>query len=165
MTRPALALIAAVAANRTIGLAGDMPWQMPADLAYFKRITSGHPVIMGRRTRESLGRALPGRRNIVVSSNPHAQFPGAEAVTSFEAALDLCADVDLVFCIGGAVLYEHALPRADFLYLTEIKQDIEGDTFFPEFDRSAWQELSRAPETQEAEPRQYDFVVYSKRPA
>jgi dihydrofolate reductase len=157
-----LALIAAVAKNRTIGKAGGMPWHMPADLAYFKATTKGRPVIMGRKTWESLGRPLPNRRNIVVSSNVSATFPGAEAAHSLEAALAMCSTDELVFCIGGAVLYAQALPLADYLYLTEIGQDVEGDTWFPEFDRSQWREDSREFQTQDVEPRHFDFVRYSR---
>lgn len=141
-----------------------MPWHMPADLAYFKRMTKGRTVIMGRRTWESLGRPLPQRRNIVVSTKAQAVYPGAEAATSLEAALAMCSSDELVFCIGGAVLYAQALALADYLYLTEIGQDIEGDTWFPDFDRSQWQEESRDPQRQEAEPRCFDFVCYSREP-
>jgi dihydrofolate reductase len=162
MARPTLALIAAVAANRTIGKDGGMPWSMPADLAHFKRTTEGHPVIMGRRTYESLGRALPRRRNIVVTSEAGAVFPGAETAASLPAALALCDGVEQVFCIGGAVLYREALAHADVLYLTEILQDIDGDTFFPQVDRATWREVSRLPQTQDAVPRAFDFVRYER---
>lgn len=142
-----------------------MPWHLPADLAYFKRMTKDRTVIMGRKTWESLGRPLPHRRNIVVSSNVQASYPGAEAAISLEAALSMCSADELVFCIGGAVLYEQALLLANFLYLTEIAQDVEGDTWFPHFDRAQWQEDSREPHTQEVEPMCFDFVRYSRRPS
>lgn len=164
MQHPVFSLIAAVAANRTIGKEGGMPWSMPADLAYFKRATEGHPVIMGRRTWESLGRPLPRRRNIVVTSQTGAVFQGAETAASLPAALALCEGAEQVFCIGGAVLYQEALAHADDLYLTEIQEDIEGDTFFPEVDLSAWREVSRLPQRQDTAPRSFDFVRYVRRP-
>lgn len=161
---PRLALIAALASNGTIGLAGDMPWHIPEDLAYFKRTTKGRTVVMGRKTWDSLGRALPHRRNIVVTSNTAAEFPGAEAAHSLAEALAMCAEDELVFCIGGAVLYAQALPLAQHLYLTEIGLAIEGDTLFPEIDPNQWVEASREPHTQVDEPKSFDFVVYSRRP-
>jgi dihydrofolate reductase len=164
MPRPVFSLIAAVAANRTIGKEGGMPWSMPADLAHFKRTTEGHTVIMGRRTRESLGRPLPGRRNIVVTSQAGAGFPGAETAASLPAALALCDGEEHVFCIGGAVLYQEALAYADVLHLTEILEDIEGDTFFPKVDMSAWREVSRLPQHQDMAPQSFDFVRYVRQP-
>ncbi len=162
MARPVLALIAAVAANRTIGKDGGMPWSMPADLAHFKRTTEGHPVIMGRRTWESLGRALPRRRNIVVTSEAGAVCPGAEPAASLPMALALCDGEEQVFCIGGARLYQEALGSADVLYLTEISEDIDGDTFFPHVDMTTWREVSRLPQTQDAAPQAFDFVRYER---
>jgi dihydrofolate reductase len=162
MSLPSLALIAAVAKNRTIGKDGDMPWRIPADLAYFRRITKGHAVIMGRKTWESMGKALPNRRNIVVTSNAGAFFAGAETATSLEAALALCAQDRLVFCIGGAVLYKKALPHADYLYLTEIQEDIDGDTHFPEIDLANWRVEYREAQTQETGPTRFDFVLYAR---
>jgi dihydrofolate reductase len=166
MSRPILALIAAVAANGTIGKDGGMPWSMPADMSYFKHTTLGRPVIMGRRTWESLSigdrapQPLLGRRNIVITSQAGAVFPGAETASSLEAALALCDGEKQVFCIGGAVLYREALPHADALYLTEIQQDFEGDTFFPQVDRATWREVYRLPQTQAHEPLSFDFVIY-----
>ena len=108
-----------------------MPWRIPGEQAYFKRVTMGHPIIMGRRTWESIGRPLPGRRSIVVTRNPAFAAPGAEVVDSLEAALARCADAPEVFVIGGAELYRLALPRADRLLITEIDHDFEGDTLSP----------------------------------
>ena len=160
---PRLALIAAMATNRVIGRDGDMPWKIPADLAYFRKLTQGHPIIMGRRTWESLGRPLPNRRNIVVTSRPASDFVGAEVAASFEAALALCSGSELVFCIGGGQLYRAALAQADSLYLTEIHQAIDGDTVFPEFDPAAWREAYRYPQTQADAPQRFDFVRYDRR--
>jgi dihydrofolate reductase len=165
MTTPTLALIAAVTQNMIIGKDGGMPWHIPADLAYFKQTTRVCPIVMGRRTWESLGRPLPRRRNIVVTSNADAQFAGAEAVTSLDAALALCEGEPLVFCIGGAVLYRQALPLATYLYLTEIQAHIEGDTRFPEVDWSQWVEEDRQFARQETYPEAFDFVRYRRKTA
>jgi len=165
MTRPVLAIIAAVAENRTIGKDGTMPWHIPGDLAYFKQTTQGHPIVMGRKTWDSLGRPLPGRRNIVVTRNRELQLAGAETAASLEEALAMCQPKELVFCIGGAMLYEEALPLAEYLYLTEIREAIEGDTWFPEYDRAEWNLLQSRPDRQRTSPRRFDFAVYSRRVA
>ena len=133
-------LIVARARNGAIGLANAMPWHLPADLAHFKRTTLGHPVIMGRRTWESIGRALPGRRNIVVSRTPGFRAPGAEVVGSLAAAWEAVRDADEAFVIGGAQLYADALPQADRIYLTDMAGEVEGDTFFPALDARQWRE-------------------------
>lgn len=117
-----------------------MPWHLPADLAHFKRTTLGHPVIMGRRTWESIGRALPGRRNIVVSRTPGFSAAGAETVTSLAEAWRAVAGADEAFVIGGASLYAEALADADRIYLTDVVGDVEADTFFPDLAPGAWRE-------------------------
>ena len=131
-------LIVARARNRAIGLGNAMPWHLPADLAHFKRTTLGHPVIMGRRTWESIGRALPGRRNLVVSRTPGYRAPGAEVVGSLAEAWQAVAGEAEAFVIGGAQLYAEALASADRLYLTEVEGEPAGDTFFPALDARAW---------------------------
>ncbi len=131
-------LIVARARNGVIGKGNAMPWHLPADLAHFKRTTLGRPVIMGRRTWESLGRALPGRRNIVVSRTPAFAAPGAEVAPSLAEAWRLVAGSEEAFVIGGAQLYGQALPDADRIYLTEVEGEVEGDTFFPEPDPADW---------------------------
>jgi len=131
-------LIVAMSRNGVIGRDNGMPWHLPADLAHFKRITLGHPVIMGRRTWESIGRALPGRRNIVVSRTAGFLAPGAEVVATLDGAWEAVAGSDEAFVIGGAQLYAAALATADRIYLTEIDADISGDTTFPPFDRAGW---------------------------
>lgn len=151
-----LALIVAVAKNNVIGNAGGMPWHLPAELAYFKRITTGHPIIMGRKTFESIGRPLPNRRNIVVSRNTALLAPGCEVVASLPAALSLCVGQD-VFVIGGATLYREALPHAQKLYLTEIDAEVPGDTHFPVIDPAHWHELSRETRTRD-ERNAFDIV-------
>lgn len=162
MTQTELALIAAVTQNHTIGKDGGMPWHIPGDLAYFKQTTKSRPIIMGRRTWESLGRPLPGRHNIVVTSNPDAKFAGADAVTSLDAALRLCEGAPLAFCIGGAVLYREALARASYLYLTEIHAVIDGDTHFPEVNWADWTEEDRQFSAQDTFPVAFDFVRYKR---
>ena len=138
-----LVLIAAVTRNGIIGKDGGMPWHLPADLQHFKRLTLGHPILMGRRTWDSLGRPLPGRRNIVISRQTGWQATGAEHAESLEAALQMVASDALAFVIGGAQLYAQALPLADRLELTEIEQHVDGDTRFPDWDRSRFVETAR----------------------
>ncbi len=133
-------LVVAISRNGVIGRDNALPWRLPADLAYFKRVTMGKPVIMGRRTHESIGKPLPGRQNIVVSRNPGYVAPGCVVVPSLEAAYRAAGDADEVCVIGGTSLFEAALPDADRILLTEVDADVEGDTFFPPLDRSQWRE-------------------------
>ena len=139
-----LVLIAAVARNGVIGAANTLPWRLPDDLRRFRALTTGHAVIMGRRTWESLPRALPDRQNIVVSGRADLPAAGAEVVPSLPAALACVRLPRPVFCIGGGEIYALALPHADALFLTEIDADIAGDTLFPPFDRTQWQETERS---------------------
>lgn len=155
-----VSLIAAMAKNRAIGLDNRLPWRLPEDLAHFKRTTMGKPVIMGRKTWESLGRPLPGRLNLVVTRNPDWQADGCVAVASLDAALAAAGPVDEAFVIGGAELYGHALARADRLYLTEIGIEVAGDAFFPEFDRTGWREAWR--EDHRNDTFSYRFVRYER---
>lgn len=160
---PRITLIAAVARNGVIGRAGAIPWRIPGDLPRFKRITMGHPVIMGRRTWESLGRPLPGRRNIVISRTPGFAPEGAEVYESLGAALAACKDAPEVFVIGGNEAYREALEVADRLLLTEIDADVEGDAYFPPFDRSAWRETAReAHAAGDGCPYDYAYVTYDR---
>lgn len=138
-----ISLIVAMASNKAIGLNGRMPWHLSADLKRFRQITMGSPVLMGRKTFEAIGKALPGRENIVISRAAEYDAPACKVFTDIETALQAVADRDEVFVIGGATLYQALLPVADYLYLTEIERSFTGDTFFPEFDRRQWQELSR----------------------
>ena len=131
-------LVIAQAANRIIGRDNRMPWHLPADLAHFKRVTMGHPVIMGRKTWESIGRALPGRLNIVISRTPSFAAPGATVVPSLDAAFLAAGAAEEAFVIGGGQIYAEALATADRIYLTEIATSVEGDPYFPAFDRSQW---------------------------
>lgn len=140
-----ISLIVAHARNLVIGANGTMPWHLPADLRHFKDSTMGCPVIMGRRTFASIGRALPGRRNVVISSNQNLALPaGVELVNSFEAAIALLKDAPEIFVIGGGMLYKEALPLADRLYLTIIQAEIEGDTSFPAYDLNAYRVIAES---------------------
>jgi len=142
-TQPRIAIIVAMDQNRAIGLKGDMPWRLPADLKRFKRITLGHPVIMGRRTFESLpGGPLTGRHNIVVTRNKSFAPEGITVADSIEKALEICAEEPIVFIIGGGELYRHFLPLADLLYLTTIENTWEADTWFPEIDMKSFSTIS-----------------------
>jgi len=158
---PRIHLVAAVASNGVIGASGKLPWHLPEDLRHFKALTFGHPVIMGRRTWDSLGKPLPGRENIVVTRDRAFDAPGASVAASLEAALALCADSPVAFVIGGGELYAAALPCADVLTLTEIQHDFEGDARFPEFDRAAWRESERIARST-INGMRYDFVRYER---
>jgi dihydrofolate reductase len=141
---PPLALIVAVARDGTIGRDGTLPWHLPEDLRHFKRLTRGHAIVMGRRTFESIGRALPERRNLVVSRTLASAPPGVEVFASLDAALDAARATDPEpFVIGGAALYAEALPRATTLHLTEVDRDVSGDVRFPPFDRAAFRVVDR----------------------
>jgi dihydrofolate reductase len=156
---PQVYLVAAVASNGIIGANGALPWRLPEDLRHFKRITMGHPVIMGRKTWESLKGPLPGRDNIVVTRTAGYEAPGAAVASSLEAALALCLGEPVVFVIGGSRLFAESLPFAAGLVMTEIYEDFEGDTWFPPYDRSHWKETQREQHAT-AEGMKFDFVLY-----
>ena len=164
MTSPRLTLIVARARNGVIGRDGTLPWRLPEDLAFFKRTTMGHPIVMGRRTWESIGRPLPGRRSIVVSRQAGFAAAGAEVAASLDEALRLCAGSAELFVIGGAQFYAEALPRADRLIVTEIDADFEGDTHWPAPDPLLWREAARE-HLPPAGERSFalDFVTYLRR--
>jgi len=138
----ALALVVAMTPDRVIGLDGDMPWHIPEDLRHFRRVTMGHAIIMGRKTHESIGRALPGRQNIVITRQKDAHFEGCEVVHSLEEAIALArANGDLEpRVVGGGAIYALALPHATKLFLTEVDMSVDGDTFFPEYQPERWAE-------------------------
>ena len=141
---PRLAILAAISANRVIGLNNSLPWHLPADLKYFKQLTTGHIVVMGRRTFDSIGKPLPDRTTVVLSRQHVLDVPGIITAHSIQEVLDHFANDDRqIFVIGGAELYRQTLPLCQRLYLTEIQEDFEGDTFFPEYDHDDWQEISR----------------------
>jgi dihydrofolate reductase len=163
---PRIALIAAVAANGVIGADNRLPWRLPEDLERFRALTMGHAVIMGRKTWESLPRALPGRQNIVVTRQRDYAPAGASAASSFAAALDCVRMPEPVFCIGGGEIYRAALPFATTLHLTEIARDFDGDARFPPFDRGCWRETARE-ERPAAGPGgfAYAYVAYERETA
>jgi dihydrofolate reductase len=164
MTTPRLTLIVARARNGVIGRDGALPWRLPEDLAHFRRTTMGHPIVMGRRTWESIGRPLPGRRNIVLSRQPGFVAAGAEVVADLEAALARCTGAAEVFVIGGAQLYAQAMPRAQRLVVTEIDADFDGDTVFPRPDPAQWREAAREHQPPAAgRGCALDFVTYLRR--
>lgn len=156
-----LTLIVAYSENRVIGRDNTLPWKLPGDLAHFKRSTLGHPILMGRKTWDSLGRPLPGRSNIVISRNPDFAAPGATVVPTLEAALAACGEVEQAFVIGGAQIYAQALPLAQRILATEVHAQVEGDAFFPLLPAFQWKETAR--EIQPAENGYaYDFVTYER---
>jgi dihydrofolate reductase len=158
-----LTLIAALARNRAIGRDNAMPWRLPEDLRRFKRLTLGHAVIMGRKTFESIGSPLPGRDNIVITRSRDWSPPGCAVAHSLDAALASAESRSEAFVIGGAQIYALAMPLAQRLYLTEIERDFDGDAFFPEYDRSAWREVSRERRVEGgAEGFGYAFVEYER---
>ncbi len=142
-----IALVVAMARNRVIGRDNALPWRLPADLAHFKKVTMGRPVVMGRRTFQSIGKALPGRKNIVITHNREYAAPGCIVVNSLDEAWKAAGNAEEVCVIGGTTLFDETLLLADVIHLTEVEADVEGDTFFPEFDRSEWseKEIARQP--------------------
>lgn len=157
-----VSLIVAYSTNRTIGRDNTLPWRLPGDLAHFKRTTMGCPVIMGRKTWESLGRPLPGRRNIVITRQTGYQATGAEIATSLDQALEMTRDLTEVFVIGGAQIYAESLSVASRIVATEVHAQIPGDAFFPELDSNTWQETSRSQQPAE-NGLSYDLVEYRRK--
>ena len=152
-----IALIAAIGRNRVIGKDGVLPWHIPQDLKRFKQLTTGHTVLMGRRTFESLGKPLPRRRNVVVTSRP---IPGVETFHSVNAALQVLAEEEKVFVIGGARLYGRLLREADELYLTFVHLDVDGDSYFPEYNEVIQNQFR---EVHREEHGDFTFVDYQRR--
>ncbi len=157
-----LSLIVAYAENRTIGRENTLPWKLAGDLAHFKRTTLGHPIIMGRKTWDSLGRPLPGRRNIVISRDGSKAAQGAEFVTSLAEALRRLSPNEHAYIIGGAQIYQQALSLVDHVVATEVKAVVEGDAFFAALDLSQWKEVSRVSQPPE-NGLAYDIVQYDRR--
>jgi dihydrofolate reductase len=153
----------AMGRNRVIGAGGDIPWRLPADWAYLKATTMGHPILMGRKTYESIGKPLPGRTNIILTTNVNYAPEGCVIVHSMEEAIQRYGN-DELFVLGGAEIYKLALPYADRLYATLIDKEFAGDTFFPEIDLSRWEVVSRRPGTRdEKNPYDYEFVIYERK--
>jgi len=156
-----LSLIVAMDDNRLIGNKNKLPWHLPADLAFFKRTTMGKPIVMGRKTYESIGKPLPGRRNIVITRDDTFSAAGCEVSNSIEAAMSLTKDDDEVMLIGGASLYEQTIARATQLYITRIHQSFEGDTWFPEIDLSEWKAVNREDfDADHSNQYAYSFIKY-----
>lgn len=155
-----LSLIVAVAKNNVIGINNTLPWHLSEDLKRFRALTTGHHIIMGRKTYESLGRLLPGRTTVIVTRNKHYKLEGALIAHSLEAAIALCHDEE-PFVIGGAELYQDALKLANKLYVTEVDLDVAGDAFFPALDFNQWQEVSREAHTS-AQGLAFSYVAYQR---
>lgn len=165
-----LSLMVAKASNRVIGRNNKLPWYLPNDLKYFKQVTFGKPVIMGRKTWDSLGKPLPGRTNIVITRQPDFQAEGAKVVATLEEAVTMAENVafiegqDEAVVMGGAEIYALALPKADRLYLTEVHAEVDGDTWFPEYDTAEWKEIGREDFPAEGpNPYDYSFAVYERK--
>lgn len=160
-----ISLIAAMAANRAIGLENRLPWHLPDDLKRFKALTMNHPIVMGRKTYDSIGKPLPGRNTIIVTRNADYAVPGCIAVNSLEAALTVSYADTEVFFVGGAELYRQALQIAHRIYLTEIQRVFDGDAFFPEFDLTQWHETARERHRTDGDHSfEYHFVIYDRKP-
>lgn len=164
-----LSLICAMDENMVIGRNNSLPWHLPEDLKYFKRTTMGNSIIMGRKTFESIGKALPGRTNIVITGNRDYEAEGVRVVASLEEAMELAENIAFIdgsteaFVIGGAALYESALPLVQRMHLTLVHAEVDGDTFFPDFDVDEWQEVSREYfEADEANPYDYSICVLER---
>jgi dihydrofolate reductase len=156
-----ISIIVAAAKNRTIGMDNTLPWRCPEDLKHFKALTMGHHMIMGRKTFESIGRPLPGRTTVVLTRDPQLKIEGCLIAHTLPDALKLCGND--AFIVGGADIYAQSIDYANILYITEIQQDVLGDAYFPEFDQSAWREVSRDIRTQEIpQPLEYHFVTYQR---
>lgn len=163
MSRPTIALIASVTRNGAIGRGSELLCRISEDLKFFRRTTLGHPIIMGRKTWDSLGRPLPGRRNIVITRNPAWHAEGAERAGSLAAALKLVKDAPKAFVIGGGELYAHAMPLADELILTEIDAELDGDVFFPAWDRTQFDaDAGELLSSEQGHP--YRHTIYRRRP-
>lgn len=158
-----ISLIVAVDEKNGIGKDNQLPWHLPADLLHFKKITTGFPIIMGRKTFDSIGKPLPNRRNIVISRQEELEINGVEVCHSLNNAISLCKDESEVFIIGGAQIFEQSLNLADSLYLTVIQNNFDADTFFPELDKNQWKETSNDPrEPDEKNIYSYNFKKYDK---
>jgi len=158
-----IALIAAMAENGVIGINNQLPWRISADLRHFKALTMGKPIVMGRKTWESIGRPLPGRTNIVISRDSGFEAEGCQVVHSIEQALEAAAGYDQVMIIGGANLYRQMLERADVLYLTLIKAEVEGDAWFPQLEPEEWREVERQSHgADDNNEYDYDFVTLQR---
>ncbi|MCC8996891.1 MAG: dihydrofolate reductase [Nitrosomonas sp.] len=168
MKLPFLSLLVAMSSNRVIGRNNQLPWHLPEDLKHFKALTMGYPIIMGRKTYESIGKVLPGRTNIIVSRNENYVIPGAIVVDSIQDALTAACEVDMpkneAFVIGGENIFRQTLPLSQRIYLTEIQKTFEGDTFFPELNLNEWHEAERVKHFSSGNERlEYHFVILDRK--
>jgi len=161
--RPRISIIVAYAANRVIGNAGRIPWHLSEDLRRFRRITMGHHIVMGRKTWESIGRLLPGRKHLILSREPGYDVPGALVVSSIEAAIASAQDDSEIFVVGGSEIYALALPLAQRILATEIEQDFNGNVHFPQVDRSDWRETARESRQDAASGLRFSFLTLERR--
>jgi len=152
-----LAMIVAASTNNVIGVDGDLPWHISADLKRFKKLTMGHHLIMGRKTFESIGRCLPGRTTVIITRQPDFTFEGAKIANSIESAIELAGDDPSPFIIGGAEIYAIAMPHVSKIYLTRVHQEVAGDTFLPEIDWNQW-ELTKSHQSEPNTPATPDFT-------
>ncbi len=158
-----LSIIVAMDKNRVIGRGDALPWHISSDLKHFKKITMGKPIIMGRKTHESIGRPLPGRENIILTRDKTYQAEGCTVLNSMEEIFEHCKDIEEVMITGGAEIYKLILEQTSNLYLTEVHTEIKGDTYFPEFDRSEWKEVSREDfKADEKNEFDYSFVLLER---
>ncbi len=167
MTPPHVSILVAMAKNRVIGRNNALPWQLPPDLKRFKELTMGHHIVMGRKTYESIGRPLPGRTSVIITRQPDYQVPGAIVVASIDQALKVCSEgkeVDQeIFVIGGAQIYRQSLGLCQRIYITEIQQEFDGDTLFPELNQQEWREISREKyRLNDGDGLEYHFVVLDR---
>jgi len=159
-----ISAIFAMSENRVIGKNNQLPWHLPADLKHFKKITLGKPILMGRKTYESIGRPLPGRCNVIITKDIDYQAPGCVVVNSIEQALATTKESDEIFVMGGALLYQAMLPLIQRLYMTIIHQPFDGDTFFPLLNQDDWQEIERVDYTKDSEnPHPYSFFILDRK--
>ncbi len=160
-----LSAIFALSDNRVIGRDNQLPWHLPADLAHFKKITLSHPIVMGRKTHESIGRPLPGRQNIVVTRDLKYEAPGCIVVHTIQSALFIAEEAEELFIIGGEELYRALLPQTQRLYVTEVHAQIEGDAYFPEINPKDWSEVEREDHPADADHiHPYSFRVLDRKP-
>ncbi|WKA54993.1 dihydrofolate reductase [Planococcus shixiaomingii] len=159
-----VSLIVAMSSNRVIGKDNDIPWRLPRDWEYVKVTTQGRPIILGRKNFESIGRALPGRRNIVLTTEGNKRFPGCETAHSVEGVFELCQGEEEIFIFGGEQIYDAFLPYVEKMHITKIHHEFDGDTFFPEVDFKEWQEVSAETGITDSEnPYAYSFHVYERK--
>ncbi len=157
-----ITIVVAISENHVIGKDNKLLWRLPNDLKHFKEITTGHTIIMGRKTYDSVGKPLPNRRNIVITRQ-NITIPGCEVVNSIEAALALCAGEPEVFIVGGAEIYKQAIKLTDRIYLTIVHKDFEGDSFFPNINKDEWKEVSREDhEPDHKNPLPYSFITLER---